>query len=133
MRYENDGTGTLEIKARIKVQSGMGIEKVGQLIFEYSAANEQLDIVRVQVTKPDGRTVISGPEAVQDLSAPVALQAPMYSDARQKHVTVAGLSIGDTVDYDVITTTVKPLTPGQFLRRPGDSSATLPASTSKWN
>ncbi len=114
MRYENDGTGTLEIKARIKVQSGMGIEKVGQLIFEYSAANEQLDIVRVQVTKPDGRTVISGPEAVQDLSAPVALQAPMYSDARQKHVTVAGLSIGDTVDYDVITTTVKPLTPGQF-------------------
>ena len=27
--------------------SGMGIE-IGQLIFEYSAANEQLDIVRVR-------------------------------------------------------------------------------------
>jgi TonB family protein len=114
MRYENDGTGTRDIKARIKVQSGMGIEKVGQLIFEYNSANEQLDIVRVQVTKPDGRTVVSGPDAVQDLSAPVALQAPMYSDARQKHVTVAGLSVGDTLEYDVITTTVKPLTPGQF-------------------
>jgi TonB family protein len=114
MRYENDGTGTLEIKARVKVQSGMGIEKIGQLVFDYSSANERLDIVRVQVTKPDGRTVMTGTDAVQDLSAPVALQAPMYSDARQKHVSVAGLSIGDTVEYDVITTTVKPLTPGQF-------------------
>jgi TonB family protein len=114
MRYENDGTGTLEIKARIKVQSGMGIEKIGQLVFDYNSANERLDIVRIQVTKPDGRTVTTGTDAVQDLSAPVALQAPMYSDARQKHVSVAGLSIGDTVEYDVTTTTVKPLTPGQF-------------------
>jgi len=114
MRYENDGTGTLEIKARIKVQSGACIERAGQLVFNYNSANERLDIVRIQVTKPDGRTVNSGPDAVQDLSAPVALQAPMYSDARQKHVTVAGLSVGDTVEYDSITTTVKPLTPGQF-------------------
>jgi TonB family protein len=114
MRYENDGTGTLEIKARIKVQSGACIERAGQLVFNYNSANERLDIVRIQVTKPDGRTVNSGPDAVQDLSAPVALQAPMYSDARQKHVTVAGLSVGDTVEYDTINTTVKPLTPGQF-------------------
>lgn len=114
MRYENDGTGTLEIKARVKVQSAMGIEKIGQLVFEYNSANERLDIVRVQVTKPGGQTIVTGPDAVQDLSAPVALQAPMYSDARQKHVSVAGLSVGDTVEYDVITTTVKPLTPGQF-------------------
>lgn len=114
MRYENDGTGTLEIKARIKVQSGACIERAGQLVFNYNSENERLDIVRIQVTKPDGKTVNSGAEAVQDLSAPVALQAPMYSDARQKHVTVAGLSVGDTVEYDVINTTVKPLTPGQF-------------------
>ena len=114
MRYENDGTGTLEIKARVKVQTGLGIEKIGQLVFDYNSANERLDIVRIEVTKPDGRKVISGADAVQDLSAPVALQAPMYSDARQKHVTVAGLAVGDTVEYDTINTTVKPLTPGQF-------------------
>jgi TonB family protein len=114
IRYENDGTGTLEVKARIKVRSSLGIEKVGQLVFDYNSANERLDIVHIQVTKPDGRTIVTGPDAVQDLSAPVALQAPMYSDARQKHVTVSGLSVGDTLDYDIITTTVKPLTPGQF-------------------
>ncbi|MGC2280210.1 MAG: TonB family protein [Candidatus Acidiferrales bacterium] len=114
MRYENDGTGTLETKVRLKVQSSQGVEKVGQLVFGYNSANERLDVVSVVVIKPDGTKIVSGPDAVQDLSAPVALQAPMYSDARQKHVTVAGFAVGDTLEYDTINTTVKPLTPGQF-------------------
>jgi TonB family protein len=114
MRYENDGTGTVETKARIKIQSSQGLEKVGQLVFDYNSANERLDVVSVVVTKPDGTKIVSGPDAVQDLSAPVALQAPIYSDVRQKHVTVAGLAVGDTLEYETINTTVKPLTPGQF-------------------
>lgn len=40
-------------------------------------------------------------------------EAPMYTDARQKHVTVPSLSVGDTVDYDVVLTS-QPLLPGQF-------------------
>ena len=67
MRYENDGTGTLDIKARVKVQSAMGIEKIGQLVFEYNSANERLDIVRIQVTKPNGHIITTGADAVQDL------------------------------------------------------------------
>jgi len=114
MRYENDGTGMLEIKVRVKVQSSLGVDKLGQLIFNYNSANERLDIVNVQVIKPDGKTIITGPESVQDLSAPVAIQAPMYSDARQKHVTVSGLAAGDILEYSSVNTTVKPLTPGQF-------------------
>lgn len=114
MRYENDGTGSLEIKARIKVQSATGVERIGQLVFDFNSANERLDVVSVRVVKPDGKIVVTGSDSVQDLSAPVALRAPMYSDARQKHVTVSDLSAGDTLEYDVLTTTFKPLTPGQF-------------------
>jgi tetratricopeptide (TPR) repeat protein len=116
LRYENDGTGTLEIKARVKVQSALGVEKLGQLVLNYSSANERLDITSVRVIKPDGKIIVTGPDSVQDLSAPVAMQAPMYSDARQKHVTVAGLSAGDILEYDALTTTLKPITPGQFWR-----------------
>ncbi len=114
LRYENDGTGTLEIKVRAKVQSQIGADKLGQLVFNYNSANERLDIVNVQVTKPDGKTIVTGPDSIQDLSAPVAIQAPMYSDARQKHVTVSGLAAGDILEYHSVNTTVKPLTPGQF-------------------
>jgi len=114
LRYENDGTGKLEIKVRAKVQSQVGADKLGQLVFNYNSANERLDIVNVQVTKPDGKTILTGPDSIQDLSAPVTIQAPMYSDARQKHVTVSGLAAGDILEYHSVNTTVKPLTQGQF-------------------
>jgi TonB family protein len=114
LRYENDGTGTLEIKVRAKVQSQVGVDKLGQLVFNYNSANERLEIVSVQVIKPDGKTIVTGPDSIQDLSAPVAIEAPMYSDARQKHVTVSGLAAGDILEYHTVNTTVRPLTQGQF-------------------
>ncbi len=113
MRYENDGSGTREITARLRVQTPAGLSKAGQLVFDYNAANEKIEIREVKVTKPDGSVITAGPEAVQDLSAPVTREAPMYTDARQKHVTVPGVAVGDIIEYDVLTT-YQPLLPGQF-------------------
>jgi len=114
MRYENDGAGTREVHARIRVQSALGLQKVGQLVFDYNAANERLEIRSVRVIKSDGTVVTAGPDSIQDLSAPVTREAPIYTDARQKHVTVPGLNVGDVLEYDTVTTTFEPLTPGQF-------------------
>ena len=113
MRYEDSGSGTREIRSRIRVQTPAGLTVAGQLVFEYNAADEQVEIRSVRVLKPDGSIVTAGPESVQDLSAPITREAPMYTDARQKHVTVPGVSVGDVVEYDVITES-KPLLPGQF-------------------
>ena len=113
MRYENDGSGTREVRARIRVQTPAGLNSAGQLIFQYNAIDEQVEIRSVRVLKADGNVVAAGPEAVQDLSAPVTREAPMYTDARQKHVTVPGLAVGDVVEYDVVTS-AKPLLQGQF-------------------
>ena len=114
MRYEDDGTGTREMRVRVRVQSELGLRKVGQLVFDYNAANERLEILSVHVIKSDGTVVTAGPDSIQDLSAPVTREAPMYTDARQKHVTVPGLSVGDVLEYDTVTTIFEPLTPGQF-------------------
>ena len=92
MRYENDGSGTREIRARIRVQTKAGLNVAGQLVFDYNAVDEQLDAPSVRVIKRDGGVVTVGPEAIQDLSAPVTQEAPMYTDARQKHVTVPAVS-----------------------------------------
>jgi tetratricopeptide (TPR) repeat protein len=115
MRYENDGSGTREIRSRIRVQSTAGLSIAGQLMFEYNAVDEQINVRSVRVLKKDGSIVTAGPEAVQDLSAPVTQEAPMYTDARQKHVTVPGVSVGDVVEYDVMIN-AKPILPGQFWR-----------------
>jgi tetratricopeptide (TPR) repeat protein len=113
MRYEEDGTGTREESARIHVLSAAGLSVAGQLIFNYNSDNETIEVRSVRVLKPDGTAVPTGPDNVQDLSAPVAREAPMYTDAKQKHVTVAGLAVGETLEYDVVTTS-KPLLAGQF-------------------
>jgi tetratricopeptide (TPR) repeat protein len=113
MRYENDGSGTREVRARLRVQTPAGLNSAGQLIFQYNALDEEVEIRSIRVLKPDGAIVTAGPETVQDLSAPVAREAPMYTDARQKHVAVPGLAVRDVIEYDVVTN-AKPLLAGQF-------------------
>src|SRR5678816_4790822 len=43
-RFERDGTGQREQTLRVKIQSDAGVERFGQLVFDYSSANEKLDM-----------------------------------------------------------------------------------------
>ena len=113
LRYENDGAGIRKSHVRIHVQTPAGLAKIGQLVFQYNAANETLEVESVRVIKPDGTVVTAGPESIQDLSAPVARLAPVYTDAREKHITLPSLSVGDMVEYHLIVRS-QPLQPGQF-------------------
>lgn len=113
-RFENDGSGSSDNTLRVRVLSESGVKGFGQLRFGYNSANDTLEILRVKVTKPDGSIVNAGPEAVQDLTAPVQQIAPVYTDYREKHITVPGLRPGDTLEWEVKTTFLKPLAPGQF-------------------
>jgi tetratricopeptide (TPR) repeat protein len=113
-RFENDGTGRKETTARIRVQSEAGVEQWGQVVVGYNSANEKVEIPYVRVRKKDGTVVTAPSDSIQDLSAPVEREAPVYTDYRQKHITVAGLRPGETLEYDLVTVTHTPLAPGQF-------------------
>lgn len=113
-RFEKDGTGRREQILRVKVQSDAGVESFGQLVFPYSSANEKLDIELVSVRKPDGSEVKAQSSAVQDLTAPISREAPVYTDLRQKHVTVPGLRPGDTLEYRAVWRITTPLAPNHF-------------------
>ena len=113
-RFENDGSMRREVTARVRVQSEAAVQQLGQLVFGYSSGVEAVEIPYVRVHKADG-TVITAPEsAVQDLSAPIAREAPVYTDFRQKHITVPGLRPGEVLEYDFVTKSLQPLAPGQF-------------------
>jgi tetratricopeptide (TPR) repeat protein len=113
-RFESDGTGRRELYARVKVQSEAGVEQWGQLVFGYNSANERVEIPYVRVLKADGSTVTAPPEAVQDLSIPLEKEAPVYTDYRQKHITVPGLRPGEVLEYDMVAILHTALAPGQF-------------------
>ena len=113
-RFEKDGTGRREQLLRVKVQSEAALERFGQLVFPYLSANENLDIEYVRVTKADGTAVTASASDVQDLTAPISREAPVYTDVRQKHVTVPGLRPGDVLEYHAIWRLHTPLAPNHF-------------------
>ena len=113
-RFEADGTGRKEATARIRVQSEAGVQQWGQLQEGYNSANERVEIPYVRVLKEDGSVVKAGDDAVQDLSAPIEREAPVYTDYRQKHITVPGLRPGEVLEYNMVTVIHTPLAAGQF-------------------
>jgi tetratricopeptide (TPR) repeat protein len=113
-RFEADGTGRKESVARVRVQSEAGVQQWGQLQLGYNSANERMEIAYVRVLKEDGTVVKAPDDAIQDLSAPIEHEAPVYTDYRQKHVTVPGLRPGEVLEYDLVTVVHTALAPGQF-------------------
>jgi transglutaminase-like putative cysteine protease/tetratricopeptide (TPR) repeat protein len=114
IRFENDGTEVSETEAAVKIQSQAGVEEFGQLAFGYSSATEKLDIEYVRVRKPDGQVVVTPDSTAQDFAPDVLKEAPMYSDYRQRHISVAALQPGDTLEYRTVTRVFKPLAGGNF-------------------
>jgi len=114
IRFENNGTSQREQIMRIRLQTQAGVQEFGQLHFPYNGANDKIDIVSVRVTKPNGAVTVAGADSVQDLTAPVAREAPIYSDLHQKDIVVPGLASGDVLEYDVRVNEFEPLAPGEF-------------------
>ncbi len=114
LAYENDGTVVRNSAAKIRVRSDAGVQHWGLLRFSYQSSVETLDIAYVRVRKSDGTVVPTPPDTFQDMAADVAREAPFYSDAREKHVAVKGLGVGDVIEYECVSHLQKPLAPGQF-------------------
>ena len=114
VHFENDGTEVSETEAVIRIQSQAGVEEFGQLVFGYSSATEKLDVEYVRVRKPDGRVVVTPESTAQDFAPDVLKEAPMYSDYRQRHISVAALQPGDALEYRTVIRVLTPLAAGNF-------------------
>ena len=114
IHFENDGTEVSETEAVLRIQSQAGVEEFGQLVFGYSSATEKLEVEYVRVRKPDGQVVVTPDSTAQDFAPDVLREAPMYSDYRQRHISVAALQPGDTLEYRTVTRVLTPLAAGNF-------------------
>lgn len=112
-RYEADGTSRAELHVRVRIQSEAALEALGQLALPYGSSNQRLSVDSVRVHNAGG-SVLAPASAVQDLTASLASEAPMYSDLRMKVVTVPGLRVGDTLEYHVTWVTHTPLARDNF-------------------
>jgi len=114
VRFEDDGTGSRETTAVIKIQSQAGVQAMGQLVFGYSSATESLEISYVRVRMPDARSIETSVSGAQDFAPEVLREAPAYSDYRERHVSVSALQPGDTLEYQTVIHVTTPLASHEF-------------------
>jgi len=112
--FQGDGNSVRETSAVLHVQGEAAMHSLAVLRFQYSSSYETVDIDYVRVRKPDGTVVVTPAYNTQEMPADVTRAAPLYSDVREKHVTVKALGVGDTLEYLVRYRTLKPEVPGQF-------------------
>jgi tetratricopeptide (TPR) repeat protein len=112
VRFENDGSCRTITRQKTKIQNQAGVNNFGIISFNFRTGSE-LVLDTVEVHKIDGKVVKAGLENVQEVTPEISRVAPMYSDLRQKQVTVPGLAVGDEV-YLQYTVKDRPLVPNQF-------------------
>jgi len=111
---EDDGSGSRELSAEIKILAEAGVKTLAVLSFTYTSANEVVDVDYVRVRKPDGTVVKTPDYNIQDMPGEVTRSAPIYSDIHEKHIAVKALGVGDVLEYRVRYRVVKPQVAGQF-------------------
>jgi tetratricopeptide (TPR) repeat protein len=84
------------------------------LSIPYASDTQRIELAYLRVRKPDGSVVETPAADAQDQPAPVAEQAPFYSDLHLFQLPVRGLSVGDRVEYQVLTVQKKAETPNEF-------------------
>jgi tetratricopeptide (TPR) repeat protein len=112
VRFENDGSTHQTSQQKVKILTEAGLQRFGIVTFSF-IAGQDFKLDTLEVHKKDGSVVKAGPSNVQETTPEVSRAAPMYSDLRQKQVTVPGLSVGDEI-YFQYSTAGPALVPGQF-------------------
>lgn len=114
VRFEADGRGARTYRQVVQVLTQEGAEAWGEHSFSYSGGSERLSVNWIRVLRPNGQVISSQPAHEQESLAPVALEAPVYSDQRVRRVTLSGVAPGTLVDWSYTIERTTPAVPGDY-------------------
>lgn len=114
MRFEADGRGTRTYRQIVQILTREGAERWGEQTFGYVAGDERLTVNWIKVVKPDGTVIADKPTHEQESLAPVALEAPIYSDSKVRRVSIGGIEPGTLLDFSWSVERLKPTLPRDF-------------------
>src|SRR2546428_3022607 len=114
LRFEADGQSSRTYRQVIQILNQDGAQAWGEQSFSYSGGSERLTVNWIRVLKLDGEVISAKPAHEQESLAPVAFDAPVYSDQKVRRVTLSGVAPGTLVDWSYTVERVKPLVPHDF-------------------
>jgi len=114
VRVQADGRISRTYRQIVQVLTQDAVEDWAEQSFSYDASRESLRVNWVRVLKPDGTVISDGPSHQQESLAPVALEAPVYSNSKVVRITLAGVAPGTIVDYSYTVDRFQPPLTGDF-------------------
>lgn len=114
VRFEEDGRAQRTYRQVVQVLTQPSAEQWGEKTFSYTTGRQRLTINWIRVLRPNGTVISSKPSHEQESIAPVAQEAPIYSDTRVRQVTLSGVAPNTIVDYSYTIEDTKPVVPGDF-------------------
>ena len=114
LRFEADGRSARTYRQVVQILTQDAVVDWAEQSFSYTAGRERLTINWIKVVKPDGTVISAQPSHEQESLAAVAMEAPVYSDAKVRRVSLAGVAAGTLVDYSYTIERLQPTMPGEF-------------------
>jgi transglutaminase-like putative cysteine protease len=114
IRLEADGRGTRTYRQVVQILTREAAERWGEQSFSDVSGRERLTLNWVRVLQPNGTVISAQPAHEQESIAAVAREAPVYSDAKVRRISIGGIAPGTLLDYSYTVETLQPLTPGDF-------------------
>jgi hypothetical protein len=115
VKFEADGSGSRTYRQIVQILTPEAAERWGEQSFAYSTDKEKFTLNWARVVRPDGSVVSEKPVHEQESLAPVAMEAPVYSDEKLHRISLGGVAPGTIVDYSYTVQTLKPIIPGDFF------------------
>src|SRR5256885_3979265 len=116
VRLEADGRGSRTYRQVVQIFTREAAETWGEQSFSYVSGRERLTLNWVRVVKPTGEVISARPTHEQESIAPVAQEAPVFSDVKVRRVSSGGTVPWTLLDYSYTVETLKPVMPGDFQR-----------------
>ena len=113
--FEADGSGSRTYRQVVQILTPEAAERWGEQSFGYSTDKEKFTLNWARVVRTDGSIVSEKPVHEQESLAPVAMEAPVYSDEKLHRISLGGVAPGTIVDYSYTVQTLKPVIPGDFF------------------
>ncbi len=114
VRFEEDGRYRKTYRQVVQILSPQAAEQFGDLAFPYTTGRQRLTVNWIRVLRTDGTVISDKPSHSQESIAPVAQEAPVYSDTRVRQFTLSGVAPNTIVDFSYTMEGTKPVVPGDF-------------------
>jgi len=115
LRFEADGRSSRTYRQVVQILSQDAVEGWAEQSFSYTVGRERLTVNWVRVLKPDGTVISAQPSREQESLAPVAMEAPVYSDTKVRRLALGGVAPNTLVDYSYTIERLQPNMPGDFF------------------